>query len=53
MTFSPITGGSGNIEYLMYAAYEPGGEAEVIGNEEAEETVHEAFLYHSKQGKGS
>ncbi|MBQ6659946.1 MAG: TlyA family RNA methyltransferase [Lachnospiraceae bacterium] len=53
VTFSPITGGSGNIEYLMYAAYEPGGEAEVIGNEEAEETVHEAFLYHSKQGKGS
>jgi len=47
LTFSPIAGGSGNLEYLLYAGAGSGEElsADEIA-ELAERTVHEAFLYH-------
>lgn len=51
LTVSPITGGSGNIEYLAYFKKQD-GEAKGLPDGLAERTVHEAFLYHSKSGKG-
>ncbi|MBO4325132.1 MAG: TlyA family RNA methyltransferase [Lachnospiraceae bacterium] len=52
ITFSPITGGSGNREYL-FTAVKTLKPAAGIDAATAERIVHEAFLYHSKQGKGS
>ena len=47
LTYSPIRGGSGNIEYLLYAVRtEEGVLAEMPDAGLAERTVHEAFLYH-------
>ena len=47
LTWSPVRGGSGNIEYLMFASYTP-EEAlpETSFREQAERTVHEAFRYY-------
>ena len=47
LTVSPITGGSGNIEYLAYLKKQD-GETRVIPPGLVERVVHEAFLYHSK-----
>lgn len=48
---SPITGGDGNIEYLLHARREDGA-AESISAQETERVVDEAFLYHCQSGKG-
>lgn len=48
---SPITGGDGNIEYLLHARREDGA-AEGISAQETERVVDEAFLYHCQSGKG-
>ena len=54
LSYSPIRGGSGNLEYLLYAAYEPGAEQSADGDAAAaERTVHEAFLHYSQQGERS
>lgn len=52
LTCSPIRGGSGNIEYLFTAVktLKPAAGTDAAT---AERIVNEAFLYHSKQGKGS
>ncbi len=55
LDYSPICGQNGNIEYLLYAMYRP-EEASVeyaLTKQQAERIRDEAFLYHSKQGKGS
>ena len=51
ITFSPICGGSGNIEYLFSAVRAEAGTGS--GITDSERIVNEAFLYHRKQGKGS
>lgn len=55
LDYSPICGQNGNVEYLLYAMYRP-EEASVehaLTKQQAERIRDEAFLYHSKQGKGS
>ena len=54
LSFSPIQGGSGNLEYLLYAVYAPGAVEDASGDAGiAERTVHEAFLYYSQPGERS
>ena len=45
LTFSPITGPHGNIEYLLYAKKEP--EEQKFGVTEINQVVEEAFVTHS------
>ena len=52
ITYSPIQGGSGNTEYL-FTAVKTLKPAAGVDAATAERIVNEAFLYHSKQGKGS
>lgn len=57
LDYSPITGGDGNIEYLMCAMYhESDSERNAfvipIPAERIEEVADEAFLYHCQSGKG-
>ncbi|MBO4668405.1 MAG: TlyA family RNA methyltransferase [Lachnospiraceae bacterium] len=52
LTFSPIRGRGGNIEYL-FAGRKTGHSAPGISPKEAERIVDEAFLYHSQSGKRS
>ena len=52
LTFSPIRGRGGNIEYLL-AVSKTGITGPGITDKEAERIVDEAFLYHSQSGKGS
>lgn len=49
---SPITGGDGNVEYLLHARWEGGPAAESFPLQEIERVVDEAFLYHCQSGKG-
>ncbi len=55
LEYSPICGQNGNIEYLLYARYAPNNirMAGGLTKQQAERITDEAFLYHSKQGKGS
>lgn len=48
LTDSPIRGQNGNIEYLLYARYEPeaSARASIPAAVDAERTVYEAFLHH-------
>lgn len=51
--YSPITGGSGNIEYLLYAIRKGTTESLKEWNyANAERIADEAFLYHCKSNKG-
>jgi len=51
LTFSPITGGSGNVEYLAHFQKGAADALELTASV-SERIANEAFLYHSKSGEG-